>query len=107
MSSRKRRVDNIAPYVPGHSRNLADLRTKSLKALKKWETAQKAPFRSKNNELQLKKNAANALAKYSNAIVDDAEKTVYIGTAQNMTGNAPLFVGHRGGRRRSRKNRRR
>jgi hypothetical protein len=78
-------LKNISLIVPGHSKRLSNLRTKSIKALKNWDTAQKKKHRSRNNEILLKRNAANALTKYSNAIVEEEENKEYIGTAQNMS----------------------
>jgi hypothetical protein len=79
-------LKNIRRVIPGNSRHLTSLRGKSIDALARWETRIR---RSKNKELELRKNAASALKNYANAMVEEEENKVYIGTAKNMSGYAP------------------
>ena len=84
-------MKNILRIIPGHSKRLTNLRGKTINALKNWENAQKSNTRSALRELQLKSSAANALSKYANAIAEEEQNKMYIGTAQNMSGNNPVL----------------
>jgi hypothetical protein len=88
-------LKNIRHVIPGHSNYLSGLRAKSIKALKTWETAQKSKRRSRLKESGLQLNAAEAMSKYANAVVDEEGKKGYIGTAQNMSGHTPLYMNER------------
>ena len=88
-------LKNVRHVIPGESKRLTELRAKSIKALKTWETAQKSRHRSRDRELLLKMNAAAALKDYANGIVDEDEQKEYIGTAQNMSGHTPAPVNER------------
>ena len=88
-------LKNVRHVIPGHSNHLTALRAKSIKALKTWETAQKSKRRSRLKESDLQLNAAKALSKYANAVVDEEGKKKYIGTAQNMSGHTPLYMNER------------
>ena len=88
-------LKNIPLTIQGHSSHLTNLRAKSIKALKNWETAQKSRRRSRLKESQLQLTAAKALSKYANTIVEEEGKKTYIGTAQNMSGHTPLPMNER------------
>jgi len=85
-------LKNIRRVIPGQSKHLTNLRAKSIKTLKRWENAQKSNYLSRNVELLLKRNAANALAKYADAAVEEEQRKQYIGTARNMSSHSPAPV---------------
>ena len=90
MSQRKS-LKNFPLYLPGQSKELSNLRTKTIQRLKNWENAQtrRTP---KKKELILQKAAANALHEYSMAYIKNSGEKYHsaeksrIGTAQNMSG---------------------
>ena len=85
-------LKNIRRVIPGNSRHLTSLRGKSIDALARWESRIR---RSNKKQLELRKNAASALKDYADAIMDEEEKKLYIGTAENMSGYAPPPVPER------------
>jgi hypothetical protein len=95
MAPHKKTLKNIARVVPGESKTVSGLRAKTINALKTWESSQKSRHRSKHREIMLKRNAANALEKYSKAILDEEEAREHIGTARNKTNDPPLPTNER------------
>jgi hypothetical protein len=87
----RKTLKNILRIIPGRSKRLTNLRGRTINALKNWENAQKSNTRSALKELQLKSAAANAMSKYANAIAEEEQNKMYIGTAQNMSGNNPVL----------------
>ena len=91
MTTQRKTLRNFPDTLPGQSKNLSNLRTKTIKTLRNWENAQKygAP---RNRELALKRAASNALHAYSSAHMKNIDEKFNslergrIGTARNMSG---------------------